>query len=172
MLILVIGFSLMAHATVPSEGDEPKKVKAKTIKVDSMCGDSIVIAVDDTLVFEDWESPELTKLKDGITYSVAKSKGRGEANAPNSDGQINGRASCSSEEECTRVEIYPNPSSQYFIVRSNITPQKLVLMSTTGEIVTSEMQTDRLLISDLPSQNYILLVEIEGVITKHRLVKL
>jgi hypothetical protein len=168
-LVMCTGFSFAKGG----DDDEKEKLKEKekltVVHSDSANTNLDVNAahhVDDTLVFEDWDGQGGGSDDDG---------GIGQSNGGSADldgdntgfkyGVLNEATSENPKEfydqvfrKEYRVEftIYPNPTTDYITIETNVTPQSMRVIDMTGKAHRKEGYSSRIDVTELPSGTYIL----------------
>ena len=168
-LVMCTGFSFAKGG----DDDEKEKLKEKEklalVHSDSANTNLDVNAahhVDDTLVFEDWDGQGGGSDDDG---GIGQSnEGSADLNGDNTSfkfGLLNEAISENPKEfydqvfsNKYRVEftIYPNPTTDYITIKTNVTPQSMRVIDVTGKTHREEGYSSRIDVTELPSGTYIL----------------
>jgi len=75
------------------------------------------------------------------------------------------------EEASLEVIIYPNPTSEYINIESNVRAQQVWLSESSGRLIHLELRNNRIRVPDhLPSGFYVLTLEIDGSLVQKKII--
>ena len=75
------------------------------------------------------------------------------------------------EEASLEVIIYPNPTSEYINIESNVLAQQVWLSESSGRLIHLELRNNRIRVPDhLPSGFYVLTLEIDGSLVQKKII--
>jgi len=173
-LYILIAFAALSVNAITGDdeknGDKPKD-KDKIVKTDTIINVDINKAVDDTLVFEDWENPD-GNINDnsGTTVCIALYPTTFQSINP-SNNKVEPNEPPKEVENYIEVKVFPNPTTDILFFTSKEEVTAIRILSISGELQNVKILPQSVDVSNLPQGTYFIQLIFTNRIESRKFIK-